>query len=108
MQRRHELLAQVTNAEKSAYNILIGQGYKVIRQQPIDTGRRIYFADLYLPEYRIIVELDGGYHNTKNQKRLDNNRSAGLWRMGYHVLRLANRDAYSKDKVLQKIKTKIK
>ena len=98
----------MTSAEKSAYGIISSLGYRIVRQQPIDTGRRIYFADLYLPEYRIIIELDGGYHNTKNQKRLDGNRSAGLWRMGFHVLRLANCDAYSREKIIRKLQTKIK
>ena len=83
--------------------MILSLGYKVVRQQPINTGRRIYFADLYLPELKTIFELDGGYHYTANQKRLDSNRSSGIWRMGYHVVRLSNRDAKDKEKIKAKI-----
>ena len=101
--RRADLMAHASDAEKTAYQILLALGYSVIRQQPISTGRRIYFADLYLPELKTIFELDGGYHNTTNQKRLDNNRSSGIWRMGYHVVRLSNRDARDPSKIQSKI-----
>jgi very-short-patch-repair endonuclease len=101
--RRADLLANTSEAEKIAYFILCELGYKVIRQQPIYTGRRIYFADLYLPALKLVFELDGGYHDTKKQKRLDTNRSTGIWRMGYHVVRLSNRDARNPEKIKAKI-----
>lgn len=101
--RRAELMTNSSDAERAAYRILCRMGYKVIQQHPINTGRKQYFADLYLPELRAIIEIDGGYHYTKKQKRLDANRSNGLWRLGYHVLRLSNHDARD----VKKIKTKI-
>ena len=102
--RRADLLAHSSDAEKATYRTLLGLGYKVIRQYPINTGRRIYFADIYLPSLRTIFELDGGYHYTKNQKRLDNNRSSGIWRLGYHVVRLSNHDARDPEKIKAKIR----
>lgn len=81
--RRADLMAHASEAERAAYRILSSLGYDVIRQYPIDTGRRLYFADLYLPQFRAIIEIDGGYHFTQNQKRLDTNRSNGLWRLKY-------------------------
>lgn len=102
-QRRADLMAKASDAEKSAYRLLRALGYEVIRQKPISTGRRIYFADLYVPALRAVVEIDGDYHYTKNQRRLDTNRSNGLWRMGYHVLRLSNRDARNMNKIKSKM-----
>lgn len=96
-------MSKTSDAEKAAYTILIGMGYKVIRQQPISTGRKTYFADLYLPQLKTIIEIDGGYHNTRNQRRLDKNRSNGIWRLGFHVIRLSNRDARSPKKIAAKI-----
>ena len=78
-------------------------GIRAVRQYPIDTGRHIYFADLYIPSLRLIVEIDGGYHSTRLQRRLDRNRSANIRRLGYHVCRLSNRDARSREKVRAKI-----
>ena len=103
-QRKLELLAKSSKAEKSAYKILLTFGVDVVRQKPIVTGRRIYFADLFLPKYNLILEIDGGYHYTAEQKRLDTNRSNSLWRMGYHVCRLSNRDAHNPEKLIAKIK----
>ena len=101
--RRQELLGTTTDAEKAAYNNVVRLGFSPIRQFPIWTGRRMYFADLYIKEIKTIIELDGGYHYTSRQKRLDNNRSNGLWRMGYHVVRLPNHDSRN----ILKIKNKI-
>ena len=102
-QIRYELLSHTSDAEKAAILNCERLGYKVIRQQPIMTGRKLYFADIYLPEIRTALECDGGYHYTKNQKRKDGNRSAGIWRLGYHVVRLSNHDARDIHKVKAKI-----
>lgn len=100
---RSELLSHTTDAEIAAANICARLGYKVILQQPIITGRKLYFADIYLPGIRTIVECDGGYHFTTKQRRKDGNRSAGIWRLGYHVVRLSNHDARDINKVKAKL-----
>ena len=93
---RQDLMSKTSNAEKAAIRNCELLGYKVVRQ-------KLYFADIYLPELKIIVEVDGGYHFTSPQKRKDNNRSSGIWRMGYHVVRLSNHDARDINKVKAKI-----
>ena len=100
---RCDLLSNTTDAEKAAAKICIQLGYKIIPQQPIATGRKLYFADIYLPEIKLIIEVDGGYHFTKDQKRKHGNRSSGIWRLGYHVVRLNNHDARNQKKVKEKI-----
>lgn len=100
---RQELMSKTSDAEKAAIRNCERLGYKVVRQQPILTGRKMYFADIYLPDLKTIIEIDGCYHYTKTQKRKDSNRSAGIWRMGYHVVRLSNHDARDANKVKAKI-----
>lgn len=102
-QRRAELSANTSTAEKTAYRNIVSLGYRPVKQYPVWTRRRIYFADLYIPSLRLIIEIDGGYHTTARQKRLDGNRSNGLWRLGYHVVRLTNHDARSISKIKAKI-----
>ena len=102
-QRRAELLSKSSDAEKAAFKNIVRLGFKPVRQYPIWTKRRMYFADLYIPSLKLIVEIDGGYHYTARQKRLDGNRSSGLWRLGYHVVRLSNRDARDISKIKAKI-----
>ena len=101
---RNNLLSKTTDAEKAAMKNIMRLGYRVVKQKPIHTGRRLYFADLYIPELNLIFEIDGGYHYSKNQKRKDTNRSAGIWKLGYHVVRLWNRDARDIRKVAAKIR----
>lgn len=102
-QRRAELSANTSTAEKTAYRNIVSLGYRPVKQYPVWTRRRIYFADLYIPSLRLIIEIDGDYHTTARQKRLDGNRSNGLWRLGYHVVRLTNHDARSISKIKAKI-----
>lgn len=101
---RQELLSKTSDAEKAAIRNCECLGYKVVRQQPILTGHRLYFADIYLPELQTILECDGGYHYTDSQRRKDRNRSAGIWRKGYHVVRLSNHDARDINKIKNKIR----
>lgn len=102
-QRRAELLSKSSDAEKAAFRNIVRLGFKSVRQYPIWTKRRMYFADFYIPSLKLVVEIDGGYHYTARQKRLDGNRSSGLWRLGYHVVRLSNRDARDISKIKAKI-----
>lgn len=66
-QIRCDLLSHTTDAEKAAAKICTRLGYKVIPQQPIVTGKKLYFADIYLPEIKTILELDGAYHLRKTK-----------------------------------------
>ena len=102
--RRLELMYNMSDAEKAAISNCKQLGYRVVRQQPIVTGRRLYFADLYLPALKLVIEIDGGYHCMNTQKRKDKNRSAGIRRLGYHIVRLTNKDAKDIEKVKKKIK----
>jgi predicted helicase/very-short-patch-repair endonuclease len=60
-------------------------GYKFRRQHPI--GR--YIADFYCHELKLIIEVDGGIHNKKDQKLYDEARQEDLEARGYQVVRLA-------------------
>lgn len=100
---RCDLLSRTTDAEKAAAKNCKFLGYEIIQQQPVVTGKKLYFADIYIPSIKTIIELDGGYHYTKGQKRKDGNRSSGIWRMGYHVVRLSNHDARNIKKIKEKI-----
>lgn len=106
--RRSELMEKSPSAEKAACSILAKTGIRYMRQYPIWTGRKQYFADIYIPSLKLILEIDGTYHFTEKQKRLDENRSAGIRRLGYHVCRLTNKDARNPEKVKAKIRRYLK
>ena len=102
--RRCELLARRTEAEKRAFALLQAMGLSPIAQYPIKTAKKLFFADIYIPSLRLVIEVDGGYHLTEKQKRLDSNRSAVIRTKGMHIYRFSNRDAKCKSKLLLKIK----
>jgi very-short-patch-repair endonuclease len=71
-------------------------GLKFKRQVPVDK----YVVDFLCTEARLIIELDGGQHATRDES----NRTAILESMGYLVLRFWNNDVLSNtDGVLEEI-----
>lgn len=61
-------------------------GLKFRRQQPVGP----YVVDFFCPEYRLIVELDGGQH--MENAIYDGNRDAWLRGQGFVVARYWNND----------------
>jgi very-short-patch-repair endonuclease len=61
-------------------------GLKFRRQHPI----LYYVADFYCHSLKLIIEIDGGYHLTENQKKLDKERSENLNHNGIKVIRFTN------------------
>jgi lysyl-tRNA synthetase class 2 len=71
-------------------------GLKFKRQVPIDK----YIVDFCCADARLIIELDGGQHATRDET----NRTAIVEAMGYVVLRFWNNDVLSNtDGVLEEI-----
>ena len=101
---RNELLNESTSAEKSVCRILNKLGVKFIRQYKIQTPCKTYYIDVFIPYLRLAIEVDGKYHYTDKQKRLDANRSACIRKQGISIYRISNRDAAYPKKVIQLIK----
>ncbi len=82
-----ELRRQETPAEQILWQALRGRqlaGFKFRRQHPL--GR--YIVDFCCPERQLIVELDGGIHDTRIIE--DTQRTQGLETWGYRLLRFRN------------------
>ena len=62
------------------------QGLKFRRQHPIG----IYIVDFYCHKHKLIIELDGAYHNTTDQIEKDQERSDFLNFQGLKVIRFTN------------------
>ena len=85
---------QQTPAEAVLWDILRNRnfcGAKFRRQHPI--GR--YIVDFYCDEAKLIVELDGGEHNTDRGRRYDSARTRVLESAGLHVSRFWNDDVFN-------------
>ena len=84
-----ELRARQTKAESLLWAVLRGRrlcGLKFRRQYPIEP----YIADFACVDKRIVVELDGGYHDYIDDK--DQIRQKKLESLGWKVIRFPNED----------------
>ena len=76
-------------------------GYEIRRQSPI--GK--YIVDLVCREKKIIIEIDGGQHNTPDNILADEQRTKYLEAKGYKVIRFWNNEIIKNiDGVYQKLK----
>jgi phosphoribosylamine--glycine ligase len=67
-----------------------------------------YIADFYSPSANLIIEVDGGYHQTDEQQTQDEIREEKLKKQGYRILRFTNEQVlFDIDRVLTKIKDMI-
>lgn len=63
-------------------------GYKFRRQHPISD----FIADFYCHECKLIVELDGEYHNDIEQREYDEGRTFELNELKIKVVRFTNQE----------------
>nr|WP_309686735.1 endonuclease domain-containing protein [Armatimonas sp.] len=49
-----------------------------------------YIFDFYCPEFKLIIEVDGGYHDTDFQTEKDTERDDYLLACGFRIVRLTN------------------
>lgn len=65
--------------------------YKFRRQHPVG----MYIVDFYCHSKRLAIEIDGGYHQTAEQRQYDEYRTAELNRIGIREIRFTNDDVHS-------------
>jgi very-short-patch-repair endonuclease len=63
-------------------------GYKFRRQHPISD----FIADFYCHECKLVIEIDGDYHNDLAQKQYDKGRTYVLEELNIKVLRFNNQE----------------
>ena len=77
---------------------------KFRRQHPIDK----FIADFVCLEHKLIVEVDGEYHHTEEQKKLDDARTFILNYTGFKVIRFTNNEVKNElEKVIETIKAEL-
>ena len=96
----------MTIAEKILWEELRNKqtGYKFRKQHPIGD----YIADFICIEKKLVVEVDGGYHNIIEQQQDDMVRTIDIEKMGYSVIRFTNEEVeFDLQNVLIKIKQEL-
>ncbi len=102
-----ELRDKMTIAERLLWTELEKNkllGVKFRRQHPIG----IYIVDFYAHKFKLIIELDGKYHQNMKQQILDDERTIFLEFNGLKVIRFKNEEILDNiETVIQKIKNEI-
>ena len=83
------LRKNMTEPEKILWNKLSKnklRGYKFRRQHPI----LFYIADFYCHALHLIIEIDGRYHESKEQKVKDDERTEHIKSNGITLIRFTN------------------
>ena len=96
----------MTDAEALLWNYIRNGslGVKFRRQHAIGD----YIADFACISEKLVIELDGGYHNTEQRKEAGMVRDAWLKKMGYKVLHFTNEELFGNiNKVIIEIKNNI-
>ena len=78
----------MTEAESAFWQIVksSGLGEKCRRQYILGD----YIVDFFFRKSMLIIEIDGGYHDTEEQQEKDSIRQEWLEQNGYTVLRFTN------------------
>jgi very-short-patch-repair endonuclease len=85
----------MTNSEKKLWEYLKGKKMMNLRfrpQHPID----IFIADFYSHPLKLVIEVDGGIHKSREHKEYDVNREAELNYWGIKVMRFTNEEIENK------------
>ncbi|WP_084669152.1 endonuclease domain-containing protein [Spirulina major] len=87
--RAKELRKNMTPAEKKLwYEYLRTFQHRVHRQRPIDN----YIVDFYCPHLKLVIEIDGESHYTKEAIEYDKIRTQILNGYGLKVIRFTNQE----------------
>ena len=82
------------------------RGYRFKPQHPIGE----FIVDFYCHKSKLIIEIDGGYHNQKDQQDYDVSRTNILREFGLKIIRFKNEDVLERidfvvEEILRNLKT---
>lgn len=94
---KNGLREKATKAELSFKGNLDAYEIEYEFQKEVITRKSFIVADFYIPSLKLMVELDGGYHNDKEQKKKDRQKDIEYHNNGFNVLRMMNEQVNSFD-----------
>jgi cyclase len=101
--RRRELRKRSTKTEEILWSKIKDNqlGCKFKRQHSFGG----YILDFYCSKYKLIIEIDGSTHNTKDAREYDKIRDEYFNELGYKTIRFLNKEVRDEiEKVLRIIK----
>lgn len=78
------------------------------KNKPFRIRGKQFFADFYIKLSNAIIEVDGGYHDTDEQREKDKTRDAYFESIGIKTYRIKNEDVYGNSPIMNGIIKDIK
>ena len=100
------LRKNMTEAEKIVWERLSKNklDVRVRRQHPFNK----YIADYYCHELKLVIEIDGGIHLSKENRQYDISRDITLNEFGIQIIRFTNDQVINDiDQIIEELKRKI-
>ena len=97
---------EMTESETVLWNALrkLNAGVRFRRQHPIGD----YIADFICLPAKLVIEVDGGYHQEPQQQELDKQRTEFLVSKGYRVIRIKNEEISDNlNEVVMRVKAEV-
>ena len=88
--RAHHMRYNPTQAEAILFAAIRAKRFGVQFRRQVIIGE--YIVDFYASSIRLVIEVDGPYHQQRLYVAADARRDRRLARMGYRVLRLSNEE----------------
>ena len=88
-----QLRKQMTDAERLLWSQIRRKqlkGLQFYRQKIVGN----YIVDFYCAEAKLVLELDGGQHYSKNGKEQDSVRDSYMREIGLRILRFSDREVF--------------
>ena len=108
-QFRRKLVDKMTRFERITLKYLRELDYRIEIQKIVFYSRgKFYIADFYLPDYKIVIEVDGKQHNFYKNRMRDDLRTHRLKKSGVRdVLRFSNEECKKGEYFLSLLKDSI-
>ncbi|UJH92539.1 endonuclease domain-containing protein [Antarcticibacterium sp. 1MA-6-2] len=104
--KAEKLRSNMTEAELILWSKLKDNqwGFKFRRQHPI----HLFIVDFYCHQKKLVIEIDGAYHNAEEQINRDKERTMLLKFQDLNIIRFTNDDVVNKtNQVLKKIEKEL-
>lgn len=86
-----------TKSERDAYFWLPKSMKESVERNPIvkfSGHNDVFFPDLFFKKSKLVIEIDGQYHNSVKSQKHDHYRDVIFAKHGYSTIRIKNEDLY--------------
>ena len=103
---RKELIIKQTKSERVFKKYLKSLNITHVFQRIVYCNNSFYIVDFFLPKENIVFEIDGGYHESVEQRIKDDFRTDNLIKSGINqIYRFTNKEVLNESETITRIKS---